>query len=192
MWKVLYLYQKVHTAALCRSTTTQTPRQEIEANSQGSLWSWPENEGVSLPSLPIHREVKCSLPGYPGGPPLSLGSAGESAGGPVTGRPRLHSYLDLDPGSLGGADLVANSPHPVEREDNPMEISAGNNSVRCLPGRLGSGLQWGENRRFTDSTGTEATHQLPGASCLKSWHWNHFSKTTEVWQPFYNWTTEQL
>ena len=42
-------------------------------------------------------EVECSLPGYPGGPNLLLGSARKSAEGLVTGRPRLYSSFDLDP-----------------------------------------------------------------------------------------------
>ena len=145
--------------------SAQTSRGEIEGNLQRDPRTPPEREGVSSVPFSVHREVECCLSSYSGSSPLLPGPARRLAEGASPGGPRLQSPSSPIPTSQGGAVLVANSSNPLEWTNHSPEANTGNNPIRCLPGRVGSSLQWSEDWGFMDSSGAEDAHQLSGTSC---------------------------
>jgi len=101
-------------------------------------------------------------PSYSGSPPFLSSPARGLAEGVSSRRARLQSLTKSIPTSQGGAVLVAEAPSPMEWADHPSETSTGNNPVIRLPSRVGSSLQWGEDRGLMDFSGAGDAHQLPG------------------------------
>jgi len=145
--------------------STQTPRGEVEADSQRSSRTSTEGTGISSSPLPVHREAECCLSGHYGSPPLLPSLARRSAEGTSPGVPRLQLPSGLIPTSQGGAGLVADSSSQLEWPDHSPEAITANNPIRCLSGGVGSSLRRSQNWRFMDSSGAGNAHQLPGTSC---------------------------
>ena len=76
-------------------------------------------------------------------------------------KPGLQSEAASQYGSLGGVELVAASPDPLEWENHSSEVNTNSDSVRCLPLQMGSSVRRGEHRRLMDPTRTAYAHKLP-------------------------------
>ena len=92
------------------------------------------------------------LTGNSGAPLVLPCFSGQFAKNLIPGEPGLQSDGAPWGRSLGGIELVATSPDPLEWEDHSPETSSDSNPISCLPLRIGGSMQGGEQWRLMDPT----------------------------------------
>ena len=80
--------------------------------------------------------------------------------GPTEGEPELRDTTPVVSGISGGASMVATAPLHVEWSNFADTSSTADDSIRCLPDRVGDSVRGGSNLWYLVSRGAEDAHQL--------------------------------
>ena len=160
-------------------SSTQAAGRKDKADSQGGSPTAIATFCVSSSAFSVPGQTQCSLSGNVG---CSLVLSGPAEGSPENPIKRS-SGLRVSSGVLKRvsrrANLVANSPYPMEREDSDSEASSNSDSVRCVSSWLGGSMQQSEHRRLMVPKGADDAYQLLRAPCSRSGSENLSQRSSE-------------
>ena len=114
-------------------------------------------------ACPDYRETACSISGSPPSSPVLQVPSGRPAEGSKQQQSELQFTADTIPASPGGVNLVARQIEPLEWQSTLASNRDYDHQVRCISTRLGSSVQWHQDRGTLESCRAADAHKLFGA-----------------------------